>query len=192
MTISNCKNEERLALFSQDGEPLEGFVFRTEAHEKGILHGASHTYIGKREKGEICLLLQRRSENKDSFAGCLDTSSAGHVEFGSNHIKTAVKELEEELGLRITADDLNELFVQEIRQVSEFYGKPFIDHEINRVYLLVRDVDPKSLRFQPSEVSDAVWMKATDILRLLEEKDRSVCIAEKEFRRVLAELEKYI
>lgn len=192
MTLSNCKNEERLALFSQEGEPIEGSVLRTEAHEKGILHGASHTYIGKKEKGEICLLLQRRSEFKDSFAGCLDTSSAGHVEFGYNHIETAMKELEEELGIRVAAEELIELFTQEIYQVSEFYGKPFIDHEINRVYLLARDVDPKSLRFQPSEVSGAVWMKAADILRLLEEKDGSVCIAEKEFKQVLAEMEKYI
>ena len=45
------------------------------------------------------LLLQKRSQQKDSYPGCYDISSAGHSPAGVDFIPSALRELKEELGL---------------------------------------------------------------------------------------------
>ena len=54
----------------------------------------------KNEKGSYDLLLQKRSENKDAFPGCYDISSAGHLPAGQDYLSSALRELEEELGIK--------------------------------------------------------------------------------------------
>lgn len=48
------------------------------------------------------MLLQKRSSIKDSWPDYWDISCAGHIESGHNAIDTAIRELNEELGLVIT------------------------------------------------------------------------------------------
>ena len=47
------------------------------------------------------VLLQKRSENKDSFPGSYDISSAGHIPSGVDFLESALRELEEELGIPV-------------------------------------------------------------------------------------------
>ncbi len=185
--------QEMLAVFHEDGTPADTAVSRTKAHEKGILHGASHIYIYRfAADGSIEILLQRRSAGKDSFPNCLDTSSAGHVEAGMGFDDTARKELNEELGLVVSPNALRYAFTQRIHQVNDFHGKLFDDREINRVYLLEYDVDPATLHLQAEEVSTVVWMDSAEILQRLEAGDREFCLDKEEYRRVLSALEKLL
>jgi 8-oxo-dGTP diphosphatase len=179
-------NGEFLECFSVDGKPLGRGVSRTEAHEEGILHGAVHTFIAKRENGELMFLLQRRAACKDSFPLALDISSAGHIEEGSDFLPTVQKELKEELGLSVPEEEFTELFSQVIHSESEFRGKRFVDREFDRVYLLWRDVAPAELKLQPSEVAEAIWLPADEILAMIREDRGNICIPEKEFSKVLA------
>ena len=179
-------NGEALECFAEDGTPLGRGVSRSEAHTKGILHGAAHTFIAKRENGALFFLLQRRAACKDSFPLALDISSAGHIERGSDFLATAQKELSEELGLEASPDEFIELFSQRIYHKSEFRGKPFLDNEINRVYLLWRDLSPNEVRLQPSEVAEAVWIPADGVLSMIREERDGICIPEEEFTKVLA------
>ena len=179
-------NGEYLECFSEDGEPLRTGVSRREAHEKGVLHGAAHTFIAKRKNGVLYFLLQRRAACKDSFPLALDISSAGHIAQGSDFLSTAQKELREELGLHADKDEFTELFSQKIRSESEFRGKRFLDCEVNRVYLLWRDVSPDEIRLQPSEVLEVLWLPAEEILSMIREGQNGICIPEAEFTKVLA------
>lgn len=179
--MNNCQTE-LLAMFHEDGRHTGAPVSRDEAHRCGILHGASHTYIYKREQGQLMLLLQRRSLCKDSFPGCLDTSSAGHVDFGSDFLQTAHRELKEELGIDA---ELQELFTQRISCESVFHGQPFLDQEINKVYGLNACVTPDDLVLQESEVSEVVWMSAAEILRRVENNDPEICIQPQELIQLI-------
>lgn len=176
---------ELLRTYDEEGNAAGEGISRRDAHRYGVLHGASHTYIYKREAGKLMLLLQRRSYNKDSYPGRLDTSSAGHVEMGSDFLETACKELREELGLEVSPDRLTELFEQRIDQSSEFHGQPFIDREINRIYALELDCDPSELELQPSEVCRALWMSADGILSSLDTEDSELCMNGDEIRKVI-------
>ena len=53
----------------------------------------------KQKKG-YDLLLQNEAKKKDSFPGCYDISSAGHISAGDEPLETALRELEEELGIK--------------------------------------------------------------------------------------------
>ena len=179
------ENGEELAVFGEDGRPTGEGVSRTRAHEEGVLHGASHTYIYRRDEGGISFLLQRRSGSKDSYPLCLDISSAGHVERTSDHLETACRELAEELGLTVAPEALTHAFTHRVFYESAPRGKRFLDAEVAAVYLLKADVDVSTLSLQPSEVCEAVWLPADEILCRLEANDAELSLVKEEFVRVL-------
>ncbi|MBQ7365439.1 MAG: NUDIX domain-containing protein [Clostridia bacterium] len=177
-------NGELLEVYDENHMPSHCSVSRTQAHRDGILHGASHIYIYKWVGDELWFLLQRRSPGKDSFPLCLDMSSGGHIEYGSDFLKTAQKELEEELGITVDESALSELFRQTIEYTGVFHGKPFLDREINAVYALPLDPDIAKLSLQSLEVSEVVWLPSQEILTRLEENDPEICINKEEFKKV--------
>jgi 16S rRNA (adenine1518-N6/adenine1519-N6)-dimethyltransferase len=70
---------------------------RGEVHARNLRHRATHIFIFN-EGGEI--FLQRRSAWKDQAPGCWGSSAAGHVDRGEDYLAAALRELDEELGLR--------------------------------------------------------------------------------------------
>jgi isopentenyl-diphosphate delta-isomerase type 1 len=79
---------------------------RSEVHARGFLHRAVHVLVFN-SRGEI--FLQKRSMKKDRQPGVWDSSCSGHVDSGENYDETAVRELGEELGLKMAAP-LQKLF----------------------------------------------------------------------------------
>ena len=72
---------------------------RSEVHARGLLHRAVHVLVFN-SRGEI--FLQKRSMKKDRQPGVWDSSSSGHVESGEHYDETAVRELGEELGFKVS------------------------------------------------------------------------------------------
>ena len=80
-----------------DGEDrVTGEAPRSEVHGNNLRHRAVHLFIFN-GRGE--LFLQKRSPWKDRHPQLWDSSAAGHVEAGEDYDETAVRELEEELGV---------------------------------------------------------------------------------------------
>ena len=109
-------------MYSTDDEILEivdshdrviGRATRGEIHRKGVMHRAVHIFVFNSD-GEI--YIQRRSALKDRHPLKLDSSAAGHVDPGESYEQTAVRELEEELG--ITAPVEQVLWVQACEQTD--------------------------------------------------------------------------
>ena len=71
---------------------------RREAHARGLWHRAVHVLVFN-ARGEI--FLQKRSLKKDVAAGKWDSSSSGHVDTGEDCDACAVREVREEIGLRL-------------------------------------------------------------------------------------------
>lgn len=72
---------------------------RSEVHRLKLLHRAVHILVTN-ARGEV--FLQKRSMSKDSSPGLWDTSAAGHVDSGETYDACSVRELYEEIGLKIT------------------------------------------------------------------------------------------
>ena len=81
------------------------------------------------------ILLQKRSQNKDSFPGKFDTSSAGHIQAGDEPLESALRELKEELGISAPPEQLHFAGTFPISFAKEFHGKMFRDEEIAFVYI---------------------------------------------------------
>lgn len=184
--------EEWFDILDDSGTPIGVKKTRGQVHQDGDLHGASHMWVigPVKKNGRFDVLLQRRSHNKDSFPDCLDTSSAGHVEAGETYLSTAVRELQEELGLSVTEGDLLPLFQYRVEYTMTFHEEPFHDNEIHQVYLLRNDFPLDTLTFQREEISELVWMDSLEILRRLEAQTGELCIIPEEYRLFLEAVEK--
>lgn len=163
---------DTLVSASVDGEPLElldvldengektGIVReRNVCHRDGSLHGTVHIWL-VRERADhgFDVLIQKRSETKDSNPGAYDASAAGHITAGCGAPESARRELEEELGIRAEPEDLTFLGRHYGRYRAEFHGRPFIDNEDVSVFLCRKDVRDEDFVLQASEVSGVRWM----------------------------------
>jgi 8-oxo-dGTP diphosphatase len=166
---------ELLEMLNEDGSGAGVYKDRADVHREGDLHGSSHVWIVRDLiEGNFSVLLQRRSANKDAFPHCLDTSCSGHVATGETFYSAALRELDEELGIKLKKD-LMFMFDHTVLWEAEFHGKKFINHEICRVYLLqTLSVDLNA--FQKEEISALCWQDAQTLLAALQRGDSHYCI----------------
>ncbi len=72
---------------------------RREVHARGLWHRAVHVLVFN-ARGEV--FLQKRSMKKDMSPGKWDSSSSGHLDTGEAYDACAVREVREEIGLKLT------------------------------------------------------------------------------------------
>ena len=71
----------------------------------GSLEVGASVWLIKREAGETFVLFQKRSE-KVQHGGFYDSSAGGHVDAGEDILTAALRETEEEIGLKLEPEDL--------------------------------------------------------------------------------------
>ena len=143
---------------NEKGEITGEVKERSLVHRDGDLHGTVHIWVVRETAGSYDVLLQKRSSHKDSFPDCYDISSAGHVEAGCDYLESALRELKEELGIEASAQDLEYFGMHEGYVETEFYGKPFKNHEISAMYLYRKPVTIEALNLHQEEVSSVMFM----------------------------------
>ncbi|MBU0619299.1 NUDIX domain-containing protein [Patescibacteria group bacterium] len=90
-------------------------------HDKSLIHRAAHLYIFNK-KGEV--LLQKRSQTKDTYPGYWTASVSGHLDFGEAYEKAILREAQEELGIILNRKELNHLgcFISKMPHETELTG----------------------------------------------------------------------
>lgn len=188
--VLDGKPMELLDIRRKDGSLTGEVRERSIVHENGDLHGTTHVWIVRKStSGAWEVLLQKRSQNKDSFPGRYDTSSAGHIPAGSDYLESALRELEEELGIHAEEADLKEAFMHCGYAETEFYGKPFKNAEISMVYIYEKEVDIAQLKLQKEEVESVCWMEYENALKEVHEEagkgtNEKYCIFLDEFEQL--------
>lgn len=140
--------EELLQVYDEQGNPVEP-LSRSIVHQKPVQHwhGVVNVWLVN-ANGE--LMVSKRSENVGGNPGKWQTYFGGHVPAGMTHIETAVKELEEEIGLTINPDSLH------IIDKGQFTND---DHlHFYESYALLYEGNPEGLNFADGEISAAKWM----------------------------------
>lgn len=120
---------------------------KSEAHRDGLWHRTAHIWIYN-SNGEI--LLQLRAKEKLLYPDRWDISAAGHVNAGEDPITSGLREIEEEIGLKVKKEDL-QFF--KINKVEVIYKK-INNKEFCYVYFLKFDGDVKKLKLQDEEVQE--------------------------------------
>jgi len=130
---------------------------KKEAHEVNDLHMAVHMWIYN-SKWEI--LIQKRTEIKDSYPGLWDISIAWHVSSGETMLSWAVREAREEFWMNITEEELVPIWFyrEEMALEMPWYDNGWFNNELNEVFVLRFDGNISELRMQPEEVSEVKFV----------------------------------
>jgi len=127
------------------------------AVENGIIRRVSRILIFN-PQGEM--LLQQRSATI-SYPGLWNNSASGHVDVGETYLEAAVRELEEEMGIKDTP----------LSEIGKFYGDEqdgaFIRKAFNTIYTGMFDGIPV---IDENEVSGAEWMPVPALKKWIDEK----------------------
>lgn len=166
---------EMLDVYDEHGNWIE-VAERAVVHAKGLWHHTVHCWL-VRQEGEgtvrgkeaprIKVLFQQRSANKDTNPSLFDITAAGHLEAGES-TQAIIRELEEELGVRVTFDQLTEYGVFREQDSGVACGIPYIDAEVSHVYGLVTDIPLMQFRLQEEEVSGLYEADVDELIRLME------------------------
>ena len=105
------------------------------------------------ENSEGKFLIQKTSKEK----GSVFATTGGLVESGYTPDQTVVKEIEEELGIKVDISDL---------ELVKTYKRP---HAFQDTYYMKRDIDIKDLKLQEEEVEYVEWLSVDEIKNLIKE-----------------------
>ncbi len=128
----------------------------SEVHKDGLWHRTSLIWIYN-SNGEI--LLQLRAKEKYLYPDMWDTSVAGHVSAGEDPITSGLREVEEEIGLKLKKEDLD---FWQIRKIKDTF-RDIKNNEFNYVYFFKFDGDIKKLKLQKEEVQKIQFLPISKI-----------------------------
>ena len=185
---------ELLDIVDENGIPTGEVVERKIAHSEGILHRTAHVWLLRRKENGVQILLQKRSDNKDSFPDCFDISSAGHIPAGVDFKPSAIRELKEELGYVAEIEELIYVGTRRIKFKEIFHNELFIDNQVSRVYVLWCDLNEREFILQQEEVSEVKWFDFDECYKGVKENTIHHCIYVEELdliRKLLGKDEVY-
>ncbi|MBC6998679.1 NUDIX domain-containing protein [Cytophaga sp. FL35] len=144
--------DELIDILDSQGNLTGKTAMKSEAHKNGWYHQSVHVWFYT-ENGQI--LLQQRAANKDTHPLLWDVSVAGHIGAGEDMLDSAVREVQEEIGLKIDSNDLEKIGVF---KSFHKHSESLIDNEFNHVFLCKLKVPLHKLTRQESEVNDLALM----------------------------------
>ncbi|MFC2110179.1 NUDIX domain-containing protein [Bacteroidota bacterium] len=140
--------DELIELLDQNGQPNGKSCLKSIAHQQGLFHASVHIWFYTKV-GEV--LLQKRKHTKQTFPSLWDVSVAGHISFGEKELISAIREIEEEIGLVVNPEALTYLGTS---QHKNKHSKNLIDHELHHIYISELKVPFSNLTIQESEVEE--------------------------------------
>ena len=159
------KTEELIDIYDENMNCI-GTASKAQAHREGLWHKAFRCWVIKPEtQGKCKVWLQLRGKNKQLYPNLLATSAAGHLRKGEEN-RDGIRELEEELGLKINKDKLVKLFTSK----KSYRDENMIDNEFNPTYLCETQTNLKDLTLQPSEVDGIFEFELEDLQNMFNRK----------------------
>lgn len=129
-----------------ENDNIIGTEERKVIHEKGLLHREVHVWFVT-PNNEI--IFQHRSKTKDTLPDLLDISVAGHVEIGDSYEEAAVREVEEETGVKIKESDLR--LIGKIRRDSEDKRTETNNSIFEKMFIFTYKGDISDLKIEKDE-----------------------------------------
>jgi isopentenyl-diphosphate Delta-isomerase len=149
--------EEEFDVLDVAGQKTGKVLPKSVVHERELWHGSVFIWIYN-SKGEV--LLQYRSADKSIFPSVWDVSVAGHISAGETLGQAAVREIEEEIGEKVTADQLQPIGEYPdtvyFERVHYPEGKPH--YEYCWVFLLKLDRGLGQLTPRLEELTELKWL----------------------------------
>ena len=136
-------------------DEVVGQAPRKEVHARGLLHRAVHVLVFN-SRGQ--LFLQKRSMSKDTAKGKWDSSSSGHVDGGEDYDACAVREVWEEIGLKLAQTPERILRIEACAET----GQEFV--------WVYRSESEGPFTLHPEEIERGDWFAPEEISRWMAER----------------------
>lgn len=147
-----------------ENDVVIGIDTRENIHKLGLLHRETNVYFVMPQKGVI---FQRRSISKETSAGLLAATVGGHVEIGDSYIQTAIKETEEETGLKIKSEDL--IFINKTKQRFKDENTGVTNYRFNSGFLYIFKGRLEDLKIELGEGEGFEVFKFEELVNLSDE-----------------------
>lgn len=133
---------------------------RNQVHKRMFLHRVSLIWAIN-QHGQV--LGQKRSMQKDRWAGMWECWFGGHVLAGQTYLATAVVETKEELGIDAKPEDLV-LFGKRATQTSQ-------ENLLLSVYTLQTDLNIHKIKFEKEEIELLQWFDIDELKNIYSNRD---------------------
>lgn len=157
--------DELIDILNSKGEKTGETCLKSEAHKKGIYHASVHIWIFDKAKN---VLIQKRTSNKDTFPNLWDISVAGHISVGEEPLTSAVREVEEEIGMQLQKEQLH--FIGTLKKRVQHHPH-LIDNELHHIYMCQVEFNIDTLKIQKEEVSAIQSIKLNDLTKKVKTAD---------------------
>ena len=154
--------DELVDILNTNGSLTGEIKLKSEAHKKGLWHASTQIWIYTPDNK---VLIQKRTANKDTYPNLWDISVAGHLSAGDSPISASIREIQEEIGLNISAEALQ--FLKTIKN-SKHPNKAIIDNEFNHLFLCYTAININELKLQPDEVAAVELLSINEFKKQLE------------------------
>lgn len=152
-----------IAVYDRAGRPC-GAAERGTVYRDGIWHASAGVLVRSLDGSRI--YVHRRTDTKMVFAGMHDCLAGGVIAPGEEPAETAIRELEEELGITLPADATPPLPLASASWDGEWLGAPMRCHLF--AYELRYD---GPIRHQPEEIADGWWWTDAELRAHLADPD---------------------
>ena len=143
---------ELFDLYDKDRVPLGKQIERGKNIPENEYHLVIHVCVFNSENK---MLIQQRQPFKAGWSNMWDTSVGGSAVSGEKSAEAAQRELEEEIGLKVSFENLRPILTVHF------------DHGFDDIYTINKDVDINGLKLQYEEVQAVKWATEAEILSMI-------------------------
>ena len=154
---------ELLDIVDEQGNFTGQVMEREKAHDLNLLHWEIAVFFVNDNKE---LLLQKRSPNK-RFSPNKWGLCAGHVDSGETPEKTALREIKEELGIKLSPGDLRILEEREVLKLESH-------SRLTRMYYVI--YNGNDFTIQTEELSEVKWFNIDELMKKMKNNDETLAI----------------
>lgn len=151
---------EYFDIYNEDMEKT-GVELRSIVHKKGLWHKTFQCWFMAKEGDKTYIYFQKRHEEKDTYPNLLDITAAGHLSIGED-ITEGVREIEEELGIKVAFHELKAIGILKEKKLEE----DFIDAEFAHVFIYSCSTPMDQFNIQKDEVVGIFRADLNDIIKL--------------------------
>ena len=154
---------ELLDIVDEQGKFTGQVMEREKAHDLNLLHWEIAVFFVNDNKE---LLLQKRSPNK-RFSPNKWGLCARHVDSGETPDSTALREIKEELGIKLSPGDLRILEERDVLKLES-------NSRLTRMYYVI--YNKNDFTIQTEELSEVKWFNIDEVIDRIKNNDESITL----------------
>ena len=168
--------EELIDVLDEFGNKTGIIKTKGEIKHDGDYHRAISILIINNDK----ILIQKRSESKKVYPNLWSLFVKGHVQSKETSIAACIRELKEELGIKIEKSELKYLYtIKEEKNTNNYIEKIFFD-----TYILKKDINLNDITIQKEELSEVKYLLIKDAYNLLNKENKLFVPNKEDYERI--------